>query len=373
MTDKKMIAGPIESAEFITVVVPVRNEARFIEETIRRLIAQEYPADRFEVLIVDGRSTDTTREIAESLATDQPNLQVLDNPRRLASAARNIGIMRARGDLIVVVDGHCELDGPGYLRGISAAFRRSEADCLGRPQPLDVSESSLLQKAIAAARSSWLGHHPDSFIYSTEEQFVPAKSVAVAYRRTVFDRVGLFDESFDACEDVELNHRIDRAGLRCFFAPSIQIRYFPRSSLCGLFHQMARYGRGRMRLLRKHPETFSPGSFVPAAWLAGLVVGLLICLALPSLSLVYGGVIALYLATVLTTSGVIALRHRQPWFFGLLPPVLVAIHAGSGWGVVKELIRGKLPGQPKTTSTKSFSSKPRVVVPLEFQESAECS
>ena len=109
-------------------------------------------------------------------------------------------------------------------------------------------EASALQKAIAAARASWLGHHPDSFVYSSQEQFVPAKSVAVAYRRSVFDMVGLFDESFDTCEDVELNHRIDRAGLRCYFTPKIAIRYSPRLSLRALFLQMARYGRGRVRI-----------------------------------------------------------------------------------------------------------------------------
>jgi succinoglycan biosynthesis protein ExoA len=85
-----------------------------------------------------------------------------------------------------------------------------------------------------------LGHHPASFIYSDAERFVPAKSVAVAYRRAVFDQVGLFDESFDACEDVELNHRIDRLGLRCFFTPQIAVRYRPRASLSGLFGQMSR-------------------------------------------------------------------------------------------------------------------------------------
>src|SRR5262249_40411766 len=160
----------------------------------------------------------------------------------------------------------------------------------------------------AAARSSWLGHHPDSFIYSDAEQLVPAKSVAVAYRRTVFDRVGEFDESFDACEDVELNHRIDRAGLRCFFTPTVRVRYFPRSRLRRLFHQMSRYGRGRVRLLRKHPETFSPGGFLPAAWVAGLVAGLPAGLAWSPLWWVYGGVIALYLAIVLAASAAIAVR-----------------------------------------------------------------
>ena len=258
---------------FISVVVPVRNEARFIGGTIDQLVGQDYPAERFEVLVVDGRSTDSTREIVAAMAAARTNVRLLDNPGRLSSAARNIGLGEARGEVIVVVDGHCELDGPGYLRDVADAFERSGADCLGRPQPLDVTGASPLQQAVAAARSSWLGHHPDSFIYSAAEQFVPAKSVAVAYRRHVFDRVGPFDESFDACEDVELNHRIDRAGLSCFFTPKIRIRYFPRSSLRGLFHQLARYGRGRVRLIRKHPETFSAGGFIPAAWLAGLMHG----------------------------------------------------------------------------------------------------
>ncbi len=199
--------------------------------------------------------------------------------------------------------------------------------------------ASPLQRAIAAARSSALGHHPDSFIYASAEQFVPAKSVAVAYRRSVFDQVGPFDESFDACEDVELNHRIDRAGLRCFFTPKIRIRYFPRSSLQGLFHQLARYGRGRVRLLRKHPETFSPGGFIPAVWLAGLAHGPLACLAWPPLWWIYSGAIALYAAIVLAASTSLALRHREPRFLAWLPLVFVTVHAGSGWGILSELLR----------------------------------
>ena len=330
---------PASVLPFVTVVVPVRNEARFIEGTIGQLIAQDYPATGFEILLVDGCSTDQTRQLAESLAKTQPQLRVLENPRRLSSAARNVGIRHARGEFIVVVDGHCELEGPSYLRNLVEAFRESGADCLGRPQPLDVTGASPLQRAIAAARSSWLGHHPDSFIYSSTEQVVPAKSVAVAYRRSVFDRVGLFDETFDACEDVELNHRIDRAGLRCFFTPKIRMRYFPRSSLRGLFHQLARYGRGRVRLVRKHPETFSPGGFIPAVWLAGLALGPVACLAWPPLWWIYTGAIALYTAVVLAASTSLALRHREPRFLAWLPLVFATVHAGSGWGILSELLR----------------------------------
>ncbi|WP_165229459.1 glycosyltransferase family 2 protein [Aquisphaera insulae] len=325
---------------FITVVVPVRNEAPFIARTIQQLAGQDYRTDRFEVLVIDGGSTDATRSIAESLASRHSNLRVLENPRRLSSAARNIGIREARGELIVVVDGHCELEGRRYLRDLADAFARSGADCIGRPQPLDVTGATPLQRAIAAARSSWLGHHPDSFIYSTEEQFVPAQSVAVAYRREVFDRVGAFDERFDACEDVELNHRLDRAGVRCFFTPTAQVRYFPRSSLLGLFRQMSRYGRGRVRLLRKHPETFSPGGLIPAAWLMGLSVGPLLAMTWPPLWWIYGGTIAVYLLAVLATSAVIAAQRREPRLLGWLPLVFSTVHAGAGWGALAEFVAG---------------------------------
>src|SRR5437763_1581398 len=83
---------------------------------------------------------------------------------------------------------------------------------------------------------------------SSAERFVRPQSVAVAYRREVFDTVGFFDEQFDACEDVEFNERVARAGLSCFFSPHVQVQYHPRDTLGGLFRQMARYGRGRMRL-----------------------------------------------------------------------------------------------------------------------------
>src|SRR5579885_3466732 len=238
-------AGAIAGAEmpFVSVIVPVRNEARFIRNTLAALLSQDYDPERFEVLVADGRSTDGTPEIVRQLAADHPNLRLIDNPRRLSSAGRNAALRASRGDILVVVDGHCQIDGPAHLRDLADAFARSGADCVGRPQPLDVTGATPLQRAVAVARASRLGHHPGSHIYSSGEGFVRPQSVAVAYRREVFEAVGLFDESFDACEDVELNHRVARAGLRCFFTPRVAVRYHPRASLGGLFRQLARYGR----------------------------------------------------------------------------------------------------------------------------------
>jgi len=92
---------------FITVVMPVYNEGRFIEQTLRQLLAQEYPADRYEILVADGMSTDTTREMVRTLANEYPQIKLLDNPKRKSSAGRNVGFQNGRGEYFLVVDGHC--------------------------------------------------------------------------------------------------------------------------------------------------------------------------------------------------------------------------------------------------------------------------
>jgi succinoglycan biosynthesis protein ExoA len=351
MNMTSLVAGRVSAASatetgakalpFISVIVPVRNEAAFIAGTLQRLLGQDYPADRFEVLVADGRSTDDTPTIVRALAERFANLRLLDNPRRWSSAGRNVAARAACGDIVVLIDGHCQIDSLRYLADLARAFTTTGAASVGRPQPLNVSGASRVQRAIAAARASRLGHHPASHIYSDREGFVPPHSVAVAYRREVFDYVGYFDESFDACEDVEFNHRVASAGLSCWFTPRVQVRYFPRHSLGGLYRQMIRYGRGRVRLLRKHPDTFSPAGFVPAAFLAGLLLGPLLACLLPVLWFAFAGCLALYVLLVLGFSVALAVRQRDLALVPLLPLVFVTVHAGAGTGVWWELLRGQ--------------------------------
>jgi len=325
-------------ALFISVIVPVRNEAKFIERTLSQLVAQDYDSQRFEVLVVDGESTDGTPDLVAQVAARHQNVRLFSNPRRLGSAARNIAIREARGDVVLLVDGHCELEDDRYLSHLADAFERSGADCIGRPQPLDVTGATTLQRAIAAARSSRLGHHPDSFIYSSAEEFVPAKSVAVAYRRSVFEKVGCFDETFDACEDVELNHRIDRAGLRCFFTPQVAVHYAPRDTLRGLFRQLVRYGCGRVRLRRKHPETLTIKTLLPGIFVLGCILGLVLAWFSLWLAAAYVAALALYLVVVSGVSLAVAVARRDAAILPWLPLVFATIHFASGAGLLWEFL-----------------------------------
>jgi succinoglycan biosynthesis protein ExoA len=321
--------------------MPVRNEEQHIAETLQHLLDQEDAGFGVEILVADGQSTDRTREIVERMSKAHSNIRLLDNPGRLSSSARNIAIEKSRGEFLVLIDGHCEIRSRSYFIDLVDAFERTGADCLGRPQPLDVSDASPLQQAIAAARNCPLGHHPDSYIYSDKELKVPALSVAIAYRRQIFDELGMFDTRFDACEDCDMNHRIDQHGMSCFLVPKLAVHYQPRASLRGLFKQLTRYGQGRVRLARKHADSLSLSSIIPALFLLGLLSGPIVCYLLPVLWPVYWGVILLYAAVVIGFSLQAVVKSKNWRSVIWLPAVFLTIHLGSGWGVVKEFLLGK--------------------------------
>ena len=138
---------------------------------------------------------------------------------------------------------------------------------------------------------------------------MPPHSVAIAYRRGVFEKVGLFDERFDACEDVEFNHRVARAGLRCWFTPRVGVHYYPRSSLSGLFRQMVRYGRGRVRLLAQASGHLFPGHLLCRPCLcSACCLGPLLGTLSPWLMALYLGNLALYAAAITLTCAGIATK-----------------------------------------------------------------
>jgi succinoglycan biosynthesis protein ExoA len=321
----------------VSIIIPVRNEAAHIRRTLRGLADQDFATTDFEILVVDGRSDDGTPKIVRELRSSIPNLYLLDNPKRWASAGRNVGLRHAGGKYVVIVDGHCHVRDRQFLRNLVDAFEASGADTLGRPQPLKCDDPTPFQSAVAAARTSWLGHNPDSDIYSSEARFVPADNVAVAYRRDVFDLMGEFDETFDACEDVEFNTRVRRAGLTCYFTPAVAVEYEPRGTLGGLFYQMARYGRGRARLARKCPATITGPSLVPPAWLVALVLGGFAAVAWWPLGLAALDSLAVYLFVVLAESVRLGRTGAPAW---RLPMVFAAIHVGFGWGYLRELAAG---------------------------------
>ena len=254
----------------ISVILPVRNEVRSLGRLLDQLLQQTYPADRFEILIADGRSNDGTRELVERKAsTAAVAIRVVDNPGIRSGAGRNAGVAAATGEIILFIDGHCEIPSPHLLQDTVNLLEETGADCLCRPQPLIAFSPQGVGRIIADVRASALGHGRDSLIYNMSHSgFVHPASSGATYRRPVFERLGMYDESFDACEDVEFNTRVAAAGYKAYTDPRLSVYYEPRNSFRGLFRQMMRYGIGRVRLARKHPESASLSQWAPAVLVA---------------------------------------------------------------------------------------------------------
>jgi len=253
----------------ISVVIPVLNEARDLGLLLDDLRGQAPVSGGVEVLVADGGSTDGTRDLVTARTGGWPHVVLLANPGRRSSAGRNVGARAARGDFVVFLDGHCRLPRGDYLARAVELFTATGADCLCRAQPLDLVDEAGWAVDIARARHSPLGHAPGSDIYGGEPAFTAPESAGAAYRREVLERLGGFDERFDACEDVEFNHRVARAGFTAYRHPDLAVSYRPRDTLAGLFRQMRRYGRGRAHLAARHPDMI-PVSLVAASAAAAL-------------------------------------------------------------------------------------------------------
>jgi GT2 family glycosyltransferase len=321
----------------MSIVLPVLNEGKHIRNVLDSLLTQRYPRDGFEIILVDGGSTDETVSVATHLSQAHPNLVVLKNPRRLSSSGRNIGVKASRGDVVLFVDGHCEIPDELLLEHLRDLFQRTSADIVCRPQPLDASGTSRLGKAIAVARSSWLGHNPNSLIFSTNrEGFVNPESSGAAYTRGVFRQIGYFDESFDACEDVDFNLRARKAGLKAFTSTSVAIRYYPREGLGPLLRQMLRYGLGRAQFFAKHPKEAMPSAILLGVLpLLGMVLVTLSAFSQRSRLLLLFLALAYVVAAVLVSFGFSSRRDLRlgPYVF----TAIVTIHLGLFCGFWKGL------------------------------------
>lgn len=332
----------------LTVMLPIRNEGDYIYRTLMQLASQTLPWARYEVIVVDGGSDDATMSEIERFVRDHPAfpLKVLENPRKLSSAARNIAVRNGRGEYFVLVDGHVHLPSDELLEQALRLARATGALCLGRPQPLDPPDVSLFQQAVALARTSPLAHSGESYIYSSHEGWVSPLSVGVIYHKSLFDKVGYFDENFDAAEDVEFNYRVEKADVKCYIAPQLTVKYYPRGNVRALFRQLRRYGYGRALFLAKHPERVRLETFVPTAFFVALFgFAILACWfrwAQWVLVAMSGGYVAALLAESLRLN-IRAGRH----FFLRVPLIIATIHAGLAFGLAEGLFKTRLVRRPR--------------------------
>lgn len=232
----------------VTVAIPAFNEEASIEACLQAVARQTYPGI-IETLVVDGRSVDRTRELAER----HPGARILDNPRRAQSAALNIALAEAKGEVLVRVDGHCRIAADYVERCIAALQSTGAAMVGGGMTPV---ADGWLQRGIAAAMASPVGAGPARFHVGGEAGWVDSVYLG-AYPAELARRTGGYREDVGVNEDSELAIRMAALG-GVWYDPSIRSTYTPRSTLRAVVRQFYRYGRSRAATVRHHPKSLAP-------------------------------------------------------------------------------------------------------------------
>jgi succinoglycan biosynthesis protein ExoA len=348
------ILQPSAPAVFVSVVLPVLDEERHIEACLNSILAQDYPSDQFEVIVADGGSTDRTLEIVGAIAGRDPRVRLIDSPGRLQAAGLNRAIMASRGDFIARQDGHAEW-APDHLSRSVALLLATGADNVGGRQ--DAVGEGVSGRAIARAMSSPFGVGGARFRYSDHEEEMPTVFLGT-FRRSAFERVGLFDEAYPPHEDYELNQRIRETGGRIVFSPDIRTRYHVRSGFRALGRQYYRYGRGKIRVARATPSVVRPYHLVAPALVAALHLGAAMVVTGRGRRLALAG--AGVYTTACVVAGELAGREEPLRIRARIPAAFAVMHLAWGagfWAGVIEAARGletgggsppRLPEHPQT-------------------------
>ncbi len=319
---------------FVTVIMPIRNEAKFIKTNLDAVLGQDYPSDRYEVIVVDGMSTDGTREIVNQIQVGANNLRMIDNPQKIVPTGLNLAIRQARGEIVVRVDGHTLL-AFDYLRQCVTALKSIGADNVGGK--MTAVGNNVFTRSIAIATSSPFGVGGARFHYSNKDEWVDTVYLG-AWPIEVFEKIGLFDEELVRNQDDEFNYRLRKNGGRIYLCQKINSQYSVRSTPTALGRQYYQYGYWKVRVLQKHPRQMSLRQFVPPVFVLSLLVSLLLTLFFRQGWLLFALIGCLYLLANIVASIYEASRSRWK-YLPFLPINYAILHISYGLGFLIGMIR----------------------------------
>jgi glycosyltransferase involved in cell wall biosynthesis len=318
----------------ISIIMPIRNEAGYIQRSLEAVVRQDYPRDCMEVLVADGMSNDGTREIVLNYQAKYPNLKLFENQGRIVPTGLNAALRIAQGEIIVRVDGHSEI-APDYVRQCVETLQRSGADDVGGR--MNARGKGAFGEAVALATSSPFGVGGARFHYSENEEWVDTVYMG-AWPKRVFDEIGLFDEEMVRNQDDEFNYRLSKQGGKILLSPKIKSLYTVRGSPGKLWKQYYQYGYWKVRVLQKHPRQMRLRQFLPPIFVASMLFALILALGTSVGSWLLVGIGGAYMAANLVASLITA--AQKGWkHLVLLPLVYTILHISYGSGFLVGLVK----------------------------------
>jgi len=322
---------------YISIIIPVRNEHKYIDKLLSSIVNQDFEKVNLEVIFVDGLSTDNTKDKIIEYSQKYNFIKIFDNQHKTVPYALNIGIKNAKGDIIIRLDAHAEYPS-NYISTLVYYLGKLNADNVGASAVTVPANNKPVSRAIAISMSSIFGVGNATFRLenSTEKEFIEVDTVPFGcYRRDVFDRIGLFDEQLTRNQDNEFNERLRKAGGKIYLIPSLKIKYYARENYSKLYKMFFQYGYFGPLVDLKLKKPTRLRRYIPTAFVLSLIMPLLLSLLFYPFLYLWVFTVSLYLIASVTF-GTYECRKRDS--VQLVPYVMWAYfvsHVSYGLGYLK--------------------------------------
>lgn len=263
-------ARPLDPS--VSVIIPCFNEERFIGKVLENLAGQ-HAVERYEIIIVDGMSTDNTRAVIAEFMQEHPEIAVrmIDNPARNIPTALNLGVGQARHEIIIRMDAH-SIPSENYVRRCIEGLQGAEASIVGMPWRIKAGDDSVAARAIALAVAHPFGIGDAKYrLADTASQFVDTVPFG-AFRKSLWQEVGGYNEALLSNEDYDFHYRVRQRGGRILLDTDGHSIYFARPSFKTLAAQYARYGRWKAQMIKRHPRSLRLRQLAAPLFVLSLIV-----------------------------------------------------------------------------------------------------
>ncbi len=317
----------------ISIIIPCRNEEKYIGQVLKSVVNQDYPQDKLEVLIVDGRSEDGTRNTVDRYVRQYPFIRLLDNPKKITPCALNIGIKNAMGEVIMRMDAHAIYQ-KDYISKCLKYLKKHNVDNVGGIVATLYGNDTVTARAIALAISHPFGVGNSHFrIGSKKPKYVDTVPFG-CYKKEIFEKIGLFDEDLVRNQDDEFNLRLIKNGGKILLVPEIVSSYYARESLSKIWNMYFQYGYFKPLVAKKLGSVLTLRQIIPSFFICSVIISALISFIIKPFLWFVPLFLSLYLIVNLFFSFSISLKNNLR-VLPYLPVTFAVLHFSYGIGYLK--------------------------------------